>query len=114
MNLALMIWNLERKKEYRLYDDKRKLVRVGDTIKFLKLTNLDEEFIVDVKNIETFDNWFDCYSKYYEEDFKERYASIDAVVQDTYDGCYYSKEESGKNDISNNWKNWKYRRKGTI
>lgn len=87
----------KKKREYRLYDDKRKLVRVGDTIKFLKLPNLDEEFIVDVKNIETFDNWFDCYSKYYEEDFKERYDSIDAVVQDTYDGCYYSKEESEKN-----------------
>lgn len=48
----------KKKREYRLNDDKRKLVRVGDTIKFLKLPNLDEEFIVDVKNVEIFDNWF--------------------------------------------------------
>lgn len=88
----------KKKREYRLNDDKRKSVRIGDTIKFLKLPNLDEEFIVDVMNIETFDNWFDCYSAYYEEDFKDRYDSIDAVVQDTYDGRYYSKEESEEND----------------
>lgn len=88
----------KKKREYRLNDDKRKLVRVGDTIKFLKLPNLDEEFIVDVKNVEIFDNWFNCYSKYYEEDFKDRYDNIDAVVLDTYDGGYYSKEESEENN----------------
>lgn len=89
----------KKKREYRLNDDKRKLVRIGDTIKFLKLPNLDEEFIVDVKNIEAFDNWHDCYSKYYDEDFKNRYDSVDAVVQDTYGGGYYTKEESEENGI---------------
>ena len=84
----------KKKREYRLNDEKRKLVRIGDTIRFLKLPNLDEEFVVDVMNIETFDNWFDCYSKYYEEDLKNRYDSIDAVVQDTYNEGYYTKEES--------------------
>ncbi len=83
-----------KKREYRLNDDKRKQVRVGDTIRFLKLPNLDEEFVVDVETIETFGNWYDCYSKYYDEDFKDRYASVDAVVQDTYNGGYYTKEES--------------------
>lgn len=86
-----------KRREYRLYDEKRKLVRVGDTIRFLKLPNLDEEFVVDVLGIETFDNWYECYSKYYDEDFKDRYDSIDDVVQDTYDGGYYSKEESDAN-----------------
>lgn len=86
-----------KKREYRLNDDKRKLVRIGDTIRFLKLPNLDEEFVVDVKNVETFDNWYECYSKYYDEDFKDRYDSVDAVVQDTYDGGYYTKEESEEN-----------------
>ena len=79
-------------------DEKRKLVRAGDIIKFLKLSNLDEEFIVDVKNIEIFSNWYDCYSKYYNEDFKDRYESVEAVVQDTYDGGHYTKEESNKYD----------------
>lgn len=87
----------KKKREYRLNDEKRKLVRVGDTIRFQKLPNLDEEFIVDVKNIEVFDNWYDCYSKYYNEDFKDRYNSVEDVVKDTYDGGYYTEEESKKN-----------------
>lgn len=87
----------KKKREYRLNDEKRKLVRVGDTIRFLKLPNLDEEFVVDVKGIEAFDNCFDCYSKYYDEDFKDRYESVEAVVQDTYEGGYYTKEESEEN-----------------
>ena len=87
----------KKKREYRLNDEKRRLVRIGDTIRFLKLPNLDEEFVVDVKGIETFDNWYDCYSKYYDEDFKNRYESVDSVVQDTYDGGYYTKEESEQN-----------------
>lgn len=86
----------KKKREYRLYDDKRKQVKVGDTIKFLKLPNLDEGFTVKVNNIETFKNWYDCYSKYFYEDFKDEYENIEAVVEDTYNGGYYSKEESEK------------------
>ena len=37
------------------------------------------------------------YSKYYDEDFKDRYESVEAVVQDTYEGGYYTKEESEEN-----------------
>ena len=87
-----------KKREYRLNDEKRKNVRVGDTIKFLKLPNLDEEIIVDVINIETFSNWYDCFSKYYEEDFKEKYSSIEAVVEDTLSQGYYTKEETENNE----------------
>ena len=82
------------KREYRLLDEKRKLVRVGDTIVFQKLPDLDEEFIVDVKNVEVFDNWHDCYAKYFDEDFKDKYANVDEVVKDTYEGGYYTEEES--------------------
>ncbi len=84
-----------KKREYRLLDEKRKQVRIGDTIRFLKLPKLDEEFIVDILGIETFDNWYDCYAKYFDEDFKNRYASIDDVVTDTFDN-YYSEEETNK------------------
>lgn len=85
-----------KKREYRLNDEKRKKIKVGDTIKFLKLPNLDEEITVQVNKIEVFDNWYDCYSKYYKEDFEGIYDNVSAVVQDTYDGGYYTKEESEK------------------
>ena len=86
----------EKIREYRLNDEKRKLVKVGDTIRFVRLPDMDEEYVVDVIGIETFDNWYDCYLKYYDEDFKDSYDSVEDVVQDTYDGGYYTKEESNK------------------
>ena len=86
----------KKKREYRLNDEKRKMVKVGDTIRFAKLPDLDEEIVVDVTDIETFSNWYDCYAKYYDEDFKNQYDSVEAVVQDTYDGGYYTTEESEK------------------
>ncbi|MBR3256437.1 hypothetical protein IKG10_02075 [Candidatus Saccharibacteria bacterium] len=47
---------------------------------------MNEEIGVRVNKIEIFDNWQKCYGKYFDEDFKGRYNSIEAVVQDTYDG----------------------------
>ncbi|MBE6153084.1 MAG: hypothetical protein E7166_02490 [Firmicutes bacterium] len=88
--------NGSKKREYRLNDNKRSKIKIGDTIRFIKLPNLDEEIVVEVSKIEVFNNWYDCYAKYYEEDFKDSYESVDAVVQDTYDGGYYTKEESEK------------------
>ena len=75
----------KKKREYRLNDDKRKLVRIGDTIRFLKLPNLDEEFVVDVKNVETFDNWYDCYSKYY-----NNFEFYNKIMATTF-GSYFEK-----------------------
>ena len=89
------IW--KEKREYRLNDEKRKLVKVGDTIRFLKLPDLDEEIVTDVLGIEVFDNWYDCYLKYFDEDFKDEYDCVEAVVEDTYNGGYYTEEESEKN-----------------
>lgn len=82
-------------REYRLYDDKRRQVRIGDTIHFYKLPDLKEEFIVDVVDIELFDNWYDCYNKYFDEDFKNRYSNVNKVVEDTFDN-YYTEEETNK------------------
>ena len=83
-------------REYRLYDEKRRLINVGDTIRFIKLPDMDEYLYADVLAIEVFKNWYDCYEKYFDEDFKERYDSIQDVVDDTYSGGYYTKEDSDK------------------
>ena len=90
----------EKIREYRLNDEKRQLVKVGDTIRFIRLPDMDEECVVEVIDKETFDNWHDCYSKYYDEDFKDLYDSVEAVIQDTYDGGYYTKEESDKYGVA--------------
>lgn len=89
--------NGNKKREYRLYDEKRKLIKIGDTIKFIKLPNLNEFYLADVDKIEVFNNWYDCYQKYFEEDFKSRYKDVEEVVEDTYNGGYYTEEETNKN-----------------
>ena len=85
-----------KKREYRLYDDKRRLINVGDTIKFIRLPEKDEFLYVSVSNIEIFKDWYSCYAKYFDDDFKNRYENIQAVVDDTYNGGYYTKEDSMK------------------
>lgn len=83
-------------REYRLYDEKRELLNIGDTIRFLKLPDNDQCYYANIIKIEIFNTWYDCYKKYFEEDFKDRYDSIDAVVDDTYNGGYYTREETEK------------------
>ncbi|NMA50236.1 MAG: hypothetical protein GX951_00070 [Mollicutes bacterium] len=75
---------------------KRRLIKIGDTIRFVKLPEADKYIYADVLNIEVFTNWYECYAKYFEEDFKDRYDTIQDVVDDTYNGGYYTKEDSDK------------------
>ena len=47
--------------EFRLYDEKRKKIEIGDKIEFSKLPDLQEKILVDVLDIyrdETFENLF--------------------------------------------------------
>ena len=91
-----MICSGKKTIELRLNDEKRQKIKVGDTIRFCKLPNLDEELVVSVTKVEVFSNWYDCYEKYFEEDFKDKYDRVEDVVEDTYRGGYYTKEESDK------------------
>ena len=85
-----------RLREYRLYDEKRRLIKIGDTIRFTRLPDKDKCCYADVVNIEVFKTWYDCYNKYFEEDFKSRYAKVQDVVDDTYSDGYYTQEETDK------------------
>lgn len=82
-------------REYRLNDAKRKLIKQGDTIRFQKLPNYDEEVLTEVTKKEEFPDWYSCYQKYFNEDFKDTYEDVESVVQDTYSG-YYTEEETKK------------------
>ena len=101
-DLKLYSENFDRMKsdsklrEYRLYDEKRRLINIGDTIRFIKLPEKKDYLYADVVGIEVFKNWYDCYKKYFEEDFKDRYGTVQDVVDDTYSGGYYTKEDSDK------------------
>lgn len=64
--------------EFRLYDDKRRKIKIGDKIEFSKLPELQETIIVDVLELyreETFEKLF---KKLYtdEEEIKKKTASM--------------------------------------
>lgn len=80
--------------EYRLNDEKRKQIQIGDTITFYKLP-LEKEIIkVSVTNLKYYKTLLEMYSATFEKDFKDRYDSPQAVVDDT---SYYTNDEVEKN-----------------
>lgn len=78
--------------EMRLYDDKRRLIKIGDSIEFTnRITN--EKLIVEVVNLHEFKNFEELYKKFdkvllgYQEN--EEASPNDMNI-------YYSKEEQDK------------------
>ena len=84
-----------KKREYRLYDEKRRLMKLGDEIEFSKLPNLDETILTKIVGLSIYADFYNMYEDYFESDFKDSYNSVQDVVDDTYNG-YYTKEEEAK------------------
>lgn len=79
--------------EYRLNDEKRKQIQIGDIITFYKLP-LEKEIIKGlVTDLKYYKTLLEMYSATFEKDFKDRYDSPQAVVDDT---PYYTNEEVEK------------------
>lgn len=49
-------------REYRLYDEKRRKVKPGDTIEFFKLPGHAESVLTKVKGIRCYKDWYSCYT----------------------------------------------------
>lgn len=79
--------------EYRLNDEKRQLIKVGDTITFTKRPLEEEKIQVEVENLKYYPNLLEMYTATFECDFKDTYKDPQAVVDDT---TYYSKEDVEK------------------
>lgn len=54
--------------EFMLYDEKRRKVKIGDTIEFSKLPDLEEKLLVDVIDLYREDNFEDLFKKLYESE----------------------------------------------
>ena len=76
--------------EYRLNDEKRKKIRIGDTIIFRKSSSLDVTTSVRVIDLKVYENLLAMYTATFAQDFKNLYATPQAVVDDS---TYYSKEK---------------------
>lgn len=89
------IKNGTKKREYRLYDEKRQQIKIGDRIEFVRLPNMDESIQTEVEGLLLYKNWYSCYEDFFEQDLINHYESIEAAVQDTYDN-WWSKEKEEK------------------
>ena len=54
--------------EFRLYDEKRQLIKVGDTIEFSKLPALQEKLLVDVIELYREDTFENLFRKLYDDE----------------------------------------------
>lgn len=87
-----------KKREYRVNDEKRKLIRCGDIIEFSKLSNKEETILMDVKKIENFKTLEDAVSLHF-EDFSTRHIDVKSTVNSFYQKGYYTKGEVQKNGV---------------
>lgn len=79
--------------EYRLNDEKRQLIKIGDRITFYKLPDNKEIIETLVTGIRNYKNLLDMYFDSFESYLKDYYNTPEEVVIDT---PYYSKEEIDK------------------
>ena len=79
--------------ELRLYDEKRKLIKIGDKIRFFKLPKLDEYIDVTVEDLIKYDN-FKEFNKYPIEILASKEMSNEELMKDLEK--FYSKKEQEK------------------
>lgn len=85
-----------KRREYRVNDEKRQKIKVGDTIEFQKLPDLKEKILMDVEEIELYNTLEDAISSHFKDDFENRYTNINNTVNSFYKNGYCTKEEIKK------------------
>lgn len=90
-----MIWDGKKTIELRLFDEKRKLVSVGDIIEFSNLSNSGQIIVVKVVSLHVFDSFETLYKSLPVE--KCGYTQNDARFASASDmNAYYSVDEQLK------------------
>jgi ASC-1-like (ASCH) protein len=80
----------EKQIEYRLYDDKRQQLKVGDNITFTKLPDEDKTLQVVITDLKRYKTLLEMYEDSFDQYLNNYYSSPQEVVDDT---TYYSDEE---------------------
>ena len=84
------IINGTKRIEFRLNDEKRRLIKIGDTIKFLKEPNLDESFEAKVIGLIRYDSFKDMF-----EDFDISLLADKTITKDELENVlneFYTKD----------------------
>lgn len=75
----------KKKVEVRLNDEKRRKIKIGDTIKFIKVPEQDETLQVQVTELRTYNTFIEMYESIPFEDFDCEGWSMEEMVNGTYD-----------------------------
>lgn len=73
--------------EFRLYDEKRRKIKIGDKIEFSKLPELNEKIVVEVLDLYRDVSFEELFKKVLNEDSEEIKRKTDAMLQ------YYSHDQ---------------------
>ncbi len=88
--------NGDKKREYRVNDEKRRKVKIGDIIIFRKLPDLNKKLDMLVTDIQVYNDFKEAVTPYFNEDFSDRYDDINSLVESFYSKGYYDKDEVEK------------------
>lgn len=88
------IKNGTKRVECRVYDDKRRNIKVGDTIKFLKRPECTEELNTTITDLKIYKSFDDAFKNYSEEELADKKLSKEKIKKDLE--IYYSPEEQEK------------------
>ena len=80
--------------EYRLNDEKRQLVRIGDTILFSRLPDLTEKLLTEVIDIQRFNTFYDAFKELPDQSNSDIDTDIEKSVNSMHE--LYSPEEEEK------------------
>jgi len=83
-------------REYRINDEKRRKVQIGDIIEFHKISNPEDIIEMKVHDITTYATIKEAIKKYFDKDFSSRHKDIDSTVQSFYDRGFLTQEEEEK------------------
>lgn len=95
-NAFLRMNNGSKVREYRINDDKRRKVKIGDIIEFHRISNPEDIIEMKVYDITTYKTIKEAIKKYFDKDFSSRHKDIDSTVQSFYDRGFLTQEEEEK------------------
>jgi len=91
------IKNKQKDIEVRLFDEKRRLIKLGDKIKFRKLPNLNEDILIEVVGLSVFPTFRDLFLNFSSERFGHGGLGIDEQISRVYE--IYDKQAETKNSV---------------
>ena len=83
-----------KRREYRLNDPSRSSIKPNDRLVLISSSNPRKYVCVKVKGVERFPSWEGALRKYWEEDFKGIYPSLETAVKEC--STFYGREEVSK------------------